>query len=249
MRHNNNPSIRITGFIALFVVSVSFASESNVGNDEKGTVKLDFSSEKMGAPPTTVVPVVGNWRIAHDEDNQVLMVDGSQWKKGEPAAGIADRARSLYGERYAEFLDNVKTFAYFPYVVAEGCEDFRDGEISFRFKTIEGKIDQGAGILFNLKPNGDYLALRANPLENNLVLWQFVHGVRTSVEWVKDVPTSSREWHTLRLVVDGRKIEGYLDGKKTLTHRLETPVAGRVGVWSKADSVVYFDDYTVTPAP
>jgi hypothetical protein len=45
--------------------------------------------------------------------------------------------------------------------------DFRDGEISVRFEGISGRIDQGAGILFNLKPNGDYLTIRANPLENN----------------------------------------------------------------------------------
>ena len=53
-----------------------------------------------------------------------------------------------------------------------GIDDFREGEISMRFKPLEGRIDQGAGILFNLKPNGDYLTVRANALENNLVLWQ-----------------------------------------------------------------------------
>jgi hypothetical protein len=117
-----------------------------------------------------------------------------------------------------------------------------------RFKTIAGKIDQGAGILFNLKTNGDYLALRANPLENNLVLWKFEKGVRSSVEWVKETPTSSREWHELKLVVDGPKIEGYIDGKHLLTHTLKSNVSGRVGIWSKADSVVYFDDYIVRSA-
>lgn len=216
--------------------------------DAKGTVVVDFSSDKVGAAPKSVVPAVGNWRIGRDEDNQVLVVDGTQWKRGEPAAGIADRAKSLYGERYAEFLDNVQAFAYFPYAVVSGCDDFRNGEISFRFKTIAGKIDQGAGILFNLKPNGDYLAIRANPLENNLVLWQFVKGVRSSVEWVKDTPTSSNEWHTLKLIVNGLKIEGYIDGKKLLTHMLAAPVSGRVGIWTKADSVVYFDDYAIKPS-
>ncbi len=236
----------LTGLMAVVIAitEIAVADEKN----PEATVRIDFQSETEGAQPQAVAPVVGNWRIARDGDNLVLVVDGSKWKSGEPAAGIADRARALYGERYAEFLDNVKAFAYFPYVVAAGCDDFHGGEISFRFKTIEGKIDQGAGILFNLKPNGDYLALRANPLENNLVLWQFVHGVRTSVEWVKDVPTTSRQWHTLKLKVDGANVEGYLDDKKILTRTLPAAVSGRVGVWSKADSVVYFDDYTVTPA-
>jgi hypothetical protein len=79
------------------------------------------------------------------------------------------RARSI-GDRYAEFLDRVQAYAYFPYTVAKDVADFRNGEISVRFEGISGRIDQGAGILFNLKTNGDYLTVRANPLENNLVL-------------------------------------------------------------------------------
>jgi len=207
-----------------------------------------FSAEKVGESPKTFVPVVGNWRIGKDGDNLVLIVDGTNWSKGQTAAGIADRARTLYGERYAEFLDNVKAFAYFPYAVAVGCDDFRQGEITMRFKTIAGKIDQGAGILFNLKPNGDYLALRANPLENNLVLWKFERGKRSSAKWIKGTPTSSKEWHELKLTVNGPKIAGYIDRKHLLDHTLDKNVAGRVGIWSKADSVVYFDDYTVKHA-
>jgi hypothetical protein len=120
-----------------------------------------------------IVSVVGVWRIESEGNNKVLVVDGRQWKEGQTAAGIADKARALYGDRYAEFLDRVQAYAYFPYVVAKDVTDFRDGEISVRFEGISGRIDQGAGILFNLKPNGDYLTVRANPLENNLVLWKF----------------------------------------------------------------------------
>ena len=214
----------------------------------KGATVIEFDEEDVNEPPKSFVPVVGNWRLAKDNGNQVLVVDGGQWSRGQTAAGIADRARALYGERYAEFIDNVKAFAYFPYAVAASCDDFRQGEITMRFKTIAGKIDQGAGILFNLKPNGDYLALRANPLENNLVLWKFERGVRSSVEWVKDTPTSSREWHELKLVVTGREVKGYIDGKQLLTHTVPATVSGRVGIWSKADSVVYFDDYTIRPS-
>lgn len=55
--------------------------------------------------------------------------------------------------------------------MAKEISDFRNGELAVRFEGISGRIDQGAGILFNLKQNGDYLTIRANPLENNLVLW------------------------------------------------------------------------------
>jgi len=208
---------------------------------------FDLSTETVGAEPKTITPVVGVWTIAQDGNNKVLMVDGSRWKEGQPAANIADKARALYGERYAEFLDNVKSFAYYPYAVATGIEDFRDGEISMRFKPLAGRIDQGAGILFNLKSNGNYLTIRANALENNLVLWQFVNGKRTSVKWIRNTPTATQQWHTLKVRIAGKKIEGYLDEKLLLEHELAEPSSGRIGVWSKADSVVYMSDYTVTP--
>ena len=148
-------------------------------------LKFDFQDETIGAQPKSFLPIVGNFAVGAEGDNKVLVIDGRAWKQGQPAAGLADRAKALYGERYGEFLDNVKAFAYFPYAVANGIDDFRQGEISLRFKGISGRIDQGAGILFNLKPNGDYLTVRANPLENNLVLWKFEQGRRSSVKWVR----------------------------------------------------------------
>lgn len=209
---------------------------------------VDFSSETIGAEPKTMLPVVGNWTIAQENGRKVLKVDGTRWQQGQSGANLADKARSLYGERYAEFLDSVKTFAYFPYVVARDISDFREGEISMRFKALAGRIDQAGGILFDLKPNGDYYAIRANPLENNLVLWRFVKGKRSSVKWIRNTPTASVQWHDVKLVVKGRNVEGYLDGKKVLAHTLDQPVNGRVGIWTKADSVVLFDDYKVMSA-
>ena len=226
-----------------------FSSSRPSATNGAGLTVIDLSRETVGAAPKAFVPVVGNWVIGQDDDKRVLVVDGRKWSKGQAASGIADRARSLYGERYAEFLDNVQSFAYFPYAVASGIEDFRQGEISVRFKAIDGRIDQAAGILFDLKPNGDYLALRANPLENNLVLWQFKRGKRSSVKWARNTPTPSKQWHELKLVVSGTKVEGYINGQLYLTYTLPQAVSGRVGLWSKADSVVYFADYKVTPEP
>jgi hypothetical protein len=211
-------------------------------------VKIDFSDETVGAEPKSFLGVVGVWRIESDGSNKVLVVDGRQWKEGQTSAGIADKARALYGDRYAEFLDRVQAYAYFPYTVAKDVADFRNGEISVRFEGISGRIDQGAGILFNLKTNGDYLTVRANPLENNLVLWKFEKGRRSSVKWIRDTPTATRQWHDLKVRIAGPKVEAWLDGKRYLEHTLPEPVSGRVGLWSKADSHMYFDDYTVTPA-
>jgi hypothetical protein len=212
------------------------------------SLKIDFSDENVGAEPKSFLGVVGVWRIEADGENKVLVVDGRQWKEGQTSAGIADKARALYGDRYAEFLDRVQAYAYFPYTVAKDVTDFRDGEIAVHFEGISGRIDQGAGILFNLKPNGDYLTVRANPLENNLVLWKFEKGKRSSVKWIRNTPTATRQWHDLKVRIAGAKVEGYLDGKLYLEHVLPEPVSGRIGLWSKADSHMYFDDYTVTPA-
>jgi hypothetical protein len=212
------------------------------------TLKLDFTKDTVGAEPTALVGVVGIWRIENEKGRNVLAVDGRQWKEGQSSAGIADKARALYGERYAEFLDRVQAYAYYPYVVAKDVADFRNGEITVRFEGISGRIDQGAGILFNLKPNGDYLTIRANSLENNLVLWKFEKGKRSSVKWVRDTPTPSRQWHDLKVRIAGAKVEGWLDGKRWLELTLPEPVSGRIGLWSKADSHVYFDDFTATPA-
>jgi len=192
-----------------------------------------------------MTPVVGVWTIAQEGDKKVLMVNGSKWKEGQPAANLADKARALYGDRYAEFLDNVRAFAYYPYAVAKDVEDFGEGEISMRFKPLAGRIDQGAGILFNLKPNGDYLTLRANALENNLVLWQFKNGKRSPVKWIRNTPTATKQWHDLKVKLVGTKLEGFLDGKLLLEHQLAQPVSGKIGVWSKADSVMYMDQYVV----
>ena len=231
--------ITIAGVVLALQAPPSFAADS---------IRIDLSNETVGAEPKVLIPIVGIWRIENDSGKKVVAVDGRKWKEGQSAAGIADKARAIYGERYAEFLDRVQAYAYFPYVVAKDLQDFRNGEIAVRFEGISGRIDQGAGILFNLKSNGDYLTVRANCLENNLVLWKFEKGKRSSVKWIRNTPTATRQWHDLKVQISGTKVAGYLDGKLHLEHVLPEPVSGRIGLWSKADSHVYFDDFTVTPA-
>ncbi|WJR78019.1 LamG domain-containing protein [Bradyrhizobium sp. NP1] len=240
--------MRISSSIKAVVVStIGFAALSLPGLAAPPTT-FDLADETAGAEPKSFVPVVGFWRVADDNGKKVLVVDGRQWKEGQSSAGIADKARTLYGERYAEFLDRVQAYAYFPYVVAPNVQSFTDGEITVRFQGLSGRIDQGAGILFNLKQNGDYLTIRANCLENNLVLWKFENGKRSSVHWVRNTPTATHQWHDLKVRITGTKVEGYLDGKLYLEHTLAQPVSGRIGLWSKADSHMYFSDYTVTAA-
>jgi hypothetical protein len=237
----------MNNYVGAFISTVALVALALPGLAAQPT-KIEFSDETVGAEPKSMVPVVGIWRIESEAGNKVLAVDGRQWKEGQSSAGIADKARALYGERYAEFLDRVQAYAYFPYAVAPNIDNFTGGEITVRFEGLSGRIDQGAGILFNLKPNGDYLTVRANCLENNLVLWKVEKGKRSSVKWVRNTPTATKQWHELKVRISGNKVEGYLDGKRYLEDTLAQPVSGRVGLWSKADSYMHFTDYTVKPA-
>lgn len=213
-------------------------------------LSVSLAHEKAGSEPKAFLPIVGDWTIAKDDGGKVvLQVDGRQWIKGQPSAGLAAKARTIYGSKHEEFIDSVKAYAYFPYAVAKSVPDFDNGEISIRFRLLGGQLDQCAGILFNLKPNGDYLTVRFNGKEDNLVLWTFKNGKRSFVKkGSHDVHLKLGEWHRMKIRVEGTKLTGFLDDEALLEYTLEAPVSGKVGTWSKTDSVSQFADYEVQPA-
>jgi len=210
-------------------------------------ITISLARERAGRPPARFLAVVGDWIVAAGEHGKpVLQVDGRQWIKGQPSAGLAANARRIYGSRHEEFIDSVKAYAYFPYAVARDIPAFSNGEISTRFRLLGGQLDQCAGILFNLKLNGDYLAVRFNAKEDNLVLWTFKNGKRSFVKkGSHDVHLAMNEWHAIKVAVDGTQLRGYLDDELLIEYTLAEPVSGRIGVWSKTDSVSQFDGYTV----
>jgi hypothetical protein len=220
---------------------------SRGGSTSAGTIRVDLSRERPGRESTKFLAVVGNWSIVDDGGRRVLGVDGRSWLRGQPAASLAEAARTIYGSRNEEFIESVKAWAYFPYAVARDIDDFHDGDISIRFKIVAGQLDQCAGILFNLKSNGDYLTVRFNGMEDNVVLWTFNKGVRKFVKkGTENVPLARNQWHTLQISVHGTNLQASLNGKHLLDYTLAEPVSGKVGVWAKTDSVSYFDDYTVS---
>jgi hypothetical protein len=212
-----------------------------------GSVRVDLSRERVGGASAHFLAVVGNWSIVDDGGKRVLAVDGRSWLRGQPASSLAEAARAIYGARNEEFIESVKAWAYFPYSVARDIPDFSDGEISIRFKIIAGQLDQCAGILFNLKPNGDYLTVRFNGMEDNVVLWTFNKGVRKFVKrGSENVPLAKNQWHILQISTHGTALQASLNGKHLLDYTLAEPVSGKVGLWSKTDSVIYYDDFTVS---
>ncbi len=125
---------------------------------------------------------------------------------------------------------------------------FKDGEIEVRFKAISGVEDQGGGPIWRVQDANNYYIARANPLENNFRLYYVKDGARKTLDSERlDVPAN--QWHTIKIVHQGNRMEGYLNGKKYLEWEDSTfPETGGVGVWTKADAITYFDDFTVRAA-
>jgi hypothetical protein len=211
----------------------------------KGVRTFNFRNESYGAETKIFSSLVGNWHIDRDGSRTVYAVDGREWEQGLMAANAKEKAKALYGEGAVEFLHNLEPYRYFPLSVCREVKDFKDGAIEVSFKTISGRIDQAAGIAFGIRPSGEYLVIRANALENNLVLFRMEGGRRSSVEWVRNVPTPANQWHTLKVVINGKHIEGYLNDRKYIDYTWKENIDGRIGLWSKADSHVFFDNFTV----
>jgi len=206
---------------------------------------VTFDADKPGQPPADFEPVIGDWAVGEESGARGLWVDGSKWRQGTPSASLADQARRLYGDRYAEFLDGVKAFAFFPLAVYRGDCSGEKRVLSVRFFPKAGRIDQGAGIAFAIQPDGSYLGARANALETNLLFFHVVKGKRHIIDTIRGVETSTRQWHTLAVELDGKKMRVLLDGAEKLQRTLDAAPDGKCGLWSKADSQVLFDDFTI----
>jgi len=124
---------------------------------------------------------------------------------------------------------------------------FLDGEIQVRFKAVQGKEDQGGGVIWRARNKDNYYIARFNPLEDNFRLYAVHNGARRMLADA-EVALAAGKWHTLRIVQQGTRYEGYLDGKKLLegTNGLFTKPGG-VGLWTKADAVTSFDDFSAEP--
>ena len=206
---------------------------------------INFDGDALGAPSPAFESVVGDWYVATTGGAQGLEVDGSRWRNGTPSVNLADQAKRLYGDRYAEFLDGVKAFAFYPFAVWKGEPPAGDLRVSLRFFPIAGRVDQAAGIAFAITPDGTYLGFRANALEDNLLFFRVVKGKRTILDTIRNVPTPSKTWHMLAVELRGKQLSAELDGKKRFEKTLDAEPRGRIGLWSKADSQVLFDDFKV----
>jgi hypothetical protein len=151
-------------------------------------------------------------------------------------------------------LSTDQTAGRFPLAILNRIS-LQDGTVSVCFKPVSGVVDQAAGIVWRYQDPNNYYIARANALENNVVLYKVEKGLRTSIA-PKGLPSRSygvnhliakRRWSTLRVDIRGSRFTVYLNDERLFDAEDRTfQAAGKVGLWTKADSVIYFDKFTIS---
>jgi hypothetical protein len=131
----------------------------------------------------------------------------------------------------------------FPWCVMKDAS-LADGFVEVSFKPLAGDEDQAGGVVWRWKDGDNYYVARANALENNVSLYYTQNGRRNTIKYV-DAPVQGKRWHVLRVEFSGTRITVSLDGKRYIElNDNHIAGAGAVGVWTKADSVTAFDDFS-----
>ena len=218
--------LAICSFVVLFALPATAVVSAQ-------TTTIDFSNEKVGeAPSGFSTALTGRGRPG----KWVVMKDPASPNQGNVLAQT----------------DGDRTDYRFPVCVYDGLTA-KDVDITVKFKPVSGKGDQGAGIVWRYQNKDNYYIVRANALEGNVVLYKVENGRRTDLPLVGKGRTygmkervPSGEWGTLRVVATGNLFEVYHNDKKLYEVKDETfKEAGKVGVWTKADSVIYFNDLQI----
>jgi hypothetical protein len=194
------------------------------------TRKVDFGQDTVGQPPK-------GFEFGHTA------------KVGSPGKWVVQAEGP---DKYLAQLDADRTGSRFPVAVVTDVRT-ADVDLSVRFKPVSGQVDQAAGLVWRYQDENNYYIVRANARENNVVLYKVQNGRRTDLPlkgegrtYGKPSKVPTGQWGTLRVVARGPIFEVYHDGRKLYEVEDTTfSQAGKVGVWTKADSVTYFDDLTV----
>jgi hypothetical protein len=193
--------------------------------------KVDFEQDTVGQPPKG-------------------FVFGHTGKVGMPGRWVVQQER---GGKHLAQLDADRTGNRFPVAVLTDVSA-TDVDLSVRFRPVSGRVDQAAGLVWRYQNEDNYYIVRANALEDNVVLYKVQNGRRTDLPvkgegrtYGKPAEVPAQQWSTLRVLATGPQFEVYFNGRKLYDVEDTTfTQAGRVGVWTKADSVTHFDDITVT---
>ena len=194
---------------------------------------IDFERDKAGSAPAGFESVLSG--------------------SGKPGVWVVvEEAGAPSGRQVLAQTDADPTGPRFPLCVFDSVTA-KDAEISVKFKPISGQKDQGAGVVWRYRDKDSYYVVRANALEGNVVLYKMEGGRRTDLPLVgegrtygKKTPVPSGAWSTLGVHVKGNRFEVSLNGATLYAVEDATfPDAGKIGLWTKADSVVRFDDLRI----
>jgi len=120
----------------------------------------------------------------------------------------------------------------------------KDGFVEVKFKPVSGQEDQAGGVVWRARDADNYYIARANALEGNVRIYHFVNGKRTQFKSAT-LPVAENQWHTLRVNFTGNRFTVLFNSKELFTAEDATlQDAGKVGLWTKADSVTLFDDFS-----
>jgi hypothetical protein len=217
----------IVTIVASIVSAVSLSAGPTWA--QRAAAKSDFEGTQVGSVPPGFSP-------------------GLTGKGTPPAWKVADDPTAPAGPQVVAETSGDRTSDRFPLLILDGFEA-RDVQVSVAFKPISGRVDQAAGLVVRLKDANNYYIARANALEGNVRLYKVVSGKRSQFAG-KDVPIPSGRWETLGFGVQGDRLEVRLNGEVLFQARDQTfKDAGKVGLWTKADSVTYFDDLRAEVLP
>jgi hypothetical protein len=186
------------------------------------------------------VPIVGHWEHQTEGSEPVVRVDAAKWNR-QPAPDIAAIARRIFKQPADGFDANASSGEAFPVAVVRGVENVSGGTVRVQFKLVAGASDQTAGLMFDLRPNGEYLVARYNTKDGNVAVWKYAKGTRARLAngtTHEQLPLDT--WHTLVLRIAGKQIVAVVNDRLQVEHTLDHPVSGPIGFWAKRDSVSAF---------
>lgn len=187
--------------------------------------RIDFENATVGALPPGVTT-------------------GLTGAGGPVAWSVLDDPTAPAGPKVLAQTSSDKTDYRFPLAIFDQPRA-ADTDVTVRFKPVAGEVDRAAGIAVRLSDANNYYVVRANALEDNVRLYKVVKGQRMQFAGA-NTKVPSGTWQELRLAASGPRFEVFLNGKSLYSATDATfTAAGRVALWTKSDSVTYFDDLVV----
>jgi pyruvate,water dikinase len=184
----------------------------------------------------------GDWKPVVEEGKTICLQDGSRWGTSL-SSSMANLMGKMVGAKYQEFLDNIRAYYYFPIAIAKESA-VSDAVLQVNVRPVSGSIDRAGGLVFGLMNVGNYFVLRINALEDNFNLFEFINDRRFQRATVhRKIETA--EWYRIKVEISGQTLKGYLDNELLIEYTAERSLNGYVGIWTKADSITYFDALSI----